>query len=102
MKLVANVPVDFGSDLELAGDYAYVGSYGEGMVVIDISRPRHPERAGLFDCPGGQNDIQLSPNAKYAVMAIETRDNECHPGNEGTVVLDISDPRHPREVAFIG
>ena len=102
MRIVANVPVAFGSDLELAGDYAFVGSYDEGMVVIDISRPRQPRRVGLFDCPGGQNDIQLSPNAKWAVMAIETRSNECHPGNEGTVVLDISEPAHPREVAFIG
>src|SRR4051812_19260730 len=50
MRLVANVPLEgdesdpAASDLELAGDYAYVGSYGEGMVVIDISDPTHPRR----------------------------------------------------------
>src|SRR3954454_12781084 len=63
MKLVANVPMvgdetsPAASDIEPAGNYAFVGSYGEGMVVVDISAPTHPTRAGKFDCPGGQNDI---------------------------------------------
>jgi hypothetical protein len=107
MELVANVPMvgdelsPAASDIELAGDYAYVGSYGEGMVVVDIRDPEHPVRAGVFDCPGGQNDIQLSPDARYAVMAIDTTGNDCHPGKEGSVVIDIADPAHPRELAFI-
>src|SRR3954454_13559194 len=107
MKLVANVPMvgdessPAASDIELAGDYAFVGSYGEGMVVVDISDPTHPARAGKCDCPGGQNDIQLSPDARYAVMAIDTKSNDCHPNQEGSVVLDIADPAHPKEIAFI-
>jgi hypothetical protein len=107
MKLVANVPMvgdesaPAGSDIELAGDYAFVGSYGEGMVVVDIHDPEHPVRAGLFKCPGGQNDIQLSPDARYAVMAIDTTANACHAGKEGSVVIDIADPRNPKEIAFI-
>src|SRR3954454_2746974 len=107
MQLVANVPIvgdeesPAASDIELAGDYAFVGSYGEGMVVVDISDPTHPRRAGKVACPGGQNDIQLSPDARVAVMAIDTQGNECHNGQEGSVVLDISDPAHPRELSFI-
>ncbi len=107
MRIVANVPMagDRGnpaaSDIELAGDYAYVGSYGEGIVIVDISDPTQPKRVGVFDCPGGQNDVQLSPDARHAVMAIDTEDNECHPGKEGTVVLDVSDKTKPREIAFI-
>jgi hypothetical protein len=107
MRLVANVPLEgdeespAASDIELAGDYAFVGSYGEGMVVIDIADPTHPRRAGKFDCPGGQNDIQLSPDATVAVMAIDTKSNTCHDGQEGSVVLDISDPANPRELSFI-
>ena len=107
MQLVANVPMvgdeesPAASDIELAGNHAFVGSYGEGMVVVDITDPTHPVRAGKFDCPGGQNDIQLSPDARYAVMAIDTKSNDCHPNQEGSVVLDISDPAHPKELAFI-
>lgn len=109
MRIVANVPMESfngvaASDLELAGDHAYVGSYGEGMVIVDISNPLDPKRAGVFPCPGGQNDIQLQPgsNPQYAVMAIESTSNKCHPQNEGFVLIDISDKANPREVAFVG
>jgi hypothetical protein len=106
-EILANVPMEGGdgevaaSDLELHGDYAFVGSYGEGMVVVDISNPLQPKRVGKFDCPGGQNDIQLSPDGKIVAMAIDTTANECHKNDEGTVILDVSDPTKPREIAYI-
>ncbi|HEX8054032.1 MAG TPA: hypothetical protein VF517_13660 [Thermoleophilaceae bacterium] len=106
-EIVANVPMDGGSgevaasDLELHGDYAFVGSYGEGMVVVDISNPFAPKRVGKFDCPGGQNDIQLSPDGKTVAMAIDTTANECHPNDEGTSIIDVSDPAQPKEIAWI-
>jgi hypothetical protein len=64
MRIVANIPIDFGSDIELHGDYAYVGTYGNcsgsdpapntpppgncvpgtgGVTVIDISNPEQPK-----------------------------------------------------------
>ncbi len=106
-EILANVPMEGGSsevaasDLELHGDYAFVGSYGEGMVVVDISNPLEPKRVGKFDCPGGQNDIQLSPDGKIVAMAIDTTANECHPNDEGTVIIDVSDPANPKEIAYI-
>jgi hypothetical protein len=108
LQLVANLPLDPGtqgnaaSDLELFGNYAFVGSYGEGVVIVDISNPLQPKRAGKFDCPGGQNDVQLSPDGRYLALAIETTANKCHPGDEGTSILDVSDPTKPMEVAWIG
>lgn len=108
LQLVANVPIDPGtqgnaaSDLELHGNYAFVGSYGEGVVIVDISNPLQPKRVGKFDCPGGQNDIQLSPDGRYLALAIETTANKCHPNDEGTAILDVSDPTKPIEVAWIG
>jgi hypothetical protein len=122
MRIVANIPIDFGSDIELHGDYAYVGTYGTctgtdpapgtpppgncvegtgGITVIDISNPEVPKVAGLFDCAGGQNDVQLSPDGKWAVLAIEFRNNQCHPGEEGTVVVSLADPANPKEVAWL-
>jgi hypothetical protein len=108
LELVANLPIDPGtqgvaaSDLELHGNYAFVGSYGEGVVIVDISDPRNPRRVGKFDCPGGQNDIQLSPDGRYLALAVETTSNKCHPDDEGTAILDVSDRSAPREVAWIG
>jgi len=108
LELVANVPIDPGSqgvaasDLELHGNYAFVGSYGEGVVIVDISDPRNPRRVGKFNCPGGQNDIQLSPDGRYLALAVETTSNKCHPDDEGTAILDVSDRTAPREIAWIG
>jgi hypothetical protein len=108
LELVANVPIDPGtqgvaaSDLELHGNHAFVGSYGEGLVIVDISDPLHPKRAGKFSCAGGQNDVQLSPDGRYAAMAVETTSNKCHPGDEGTSIIDVSDRTAPVEVAWIG
>ena len=108
LQLVANLPIDPGtqgvaaSDLELHGDHAFVGSYGEGVVIVDISDPSRPRRVGRFDCPGGQNDVQLSPDGHYLALAIETTSNTCHPGDEGTSIIDVSDPTKPMEVAWIG
>ena len=108
LQLVANLPIDPGtqgnaaSDLELHGNYAFVGSYGEGVVIVDISDPTKPRRVGRFDCPGGQNDVQLSPDGRYLALAIETTANKCHPGDEGTSIIDVSDPAKPMEVAWIG
>jgi hypothetical protein len=107
LELVANVPMEGGSagvaasDLELHGNYAFVGSYGEGMVVVDIADPTKPKRVGVFDCPGGQNDIQLSPDGRYVAMAIDTTSNECHPQDEGTSIIDVADPTQPKEIAWI-
>jgi hypothetical protein len=122
MEVVANVPIDFGADIEMHGDYAYVSTYGScsggtppigtpfpgncqpgtgGVSVIDISDPENPERVGLFDCAGGQNDVQLSPDGKWLAMAIESRNNACHPGEEGSVVISLADPENPVEVSFL-
>ena len=109
MRLVANVPMEPGrdgvvsSDLELAGRYAYVGAYGEGLVIVDVSDPRHPRRVGRLDCGGGsQYDVQLSPDARYAVLSTDDPGATCvPPGQQGSIVIDVSDPAHPMQVAFI-
>ena len=102
MEIVANVPVSFGSDLELHGDLAFVGSYNEGLVIIDIADPRNPRRIGQFDCGGGsQYDVQLHPEARYALLTTDNSNSKCHNGDQGSMVIDVSDPANPREVAFI-
>ncbi len=99
------------ADIELAGDYAYIGSYGQGLVIANISScddPSQPAKCqpfvqGVLPCSGGQFDVQLSPDARYAVMAHESASasKDCHPGEEGAQVIDISNKSAPREVAFI-
>ena len=126
MRIVANVPLAVGevpkgandddftnnaADIELAGDYAFVGSYVQGLVIVNISSCRDPSRPQLckpfvqsvLKCSGGQFDVQLSPDARYVVMAHESAsaNKACHPGEEGAQVIDVSNKNAPREVAFI-
>jgi len=126
MQLVANVPLapgdvpkgandtDFSinaADIELAGDYAFVGSYVQGLVIVNISSCKDPSRPQLckpfvqsvLKCSGGQFDVQLSPDARYVVMAHESSSasKACHPSEEGAQVIDVSNKNAPREVAFI-
>lgn len=126
MQIVANVPLgpgdvpkgandtDFAihaADIELAGDYAFVGSYVQGLVIVNISSCKDPSRPQLckpfvqsvLKCSGGQFDVQLSPDARYVVMAHESAsaNKACHPSEEGAQVIDVSNKNAPREVAFI-
>ena len=99
------------ADIELAGDYAFVGSYTQGLVIVNISSCKDPSKPQLckpfvqsvLKCSGGQFDVQLSPDARYVVMAHESAsaDKACHPGEEGAQVIDVSNKNAPREVAFI-
>ena len=107
MRIVANLPFDnsdyAASDIELAGNYAYVGSYSEGMVIADISDPLHPKRAGTFRCGGGsQYDVQLSNDANLAVLSTDSAGASClKAGQEGSMIIDVSDKTNPRMVGFI-
>ncbi|MEK6229382.1 MAG: hypothetical protein AABM31_08685 [Actinomycetota bacterium] len=99
------------SDIELAGNYAYVGSYAQGMVIVNIAScddPSQPAKCqpfvqGAYKCSGGQFDVQLSPDAKIAVVAHESAsaNKECHKSEEGVAIVDISNKSAPREIAFI-
>src|SRR3712207_4218521 len=44
LELVANHPIGEASDLELHGNLAFVGSYTEGMAIVDIGDPKNPKR----------------------------------------------------------
>ena len=126
VQLVANVPLapgevpkgandsDFAinaADIELAGDYAFVGSYTQGLVIVNISSCKDPSRPQLckpvvqsvLKCSGGQFDVQLSPDARYVVMAHESAsaNKACHPSEEGAQIIDVGNKSAPREVAFI-
>lgn len=126
MKIVANVSLapgtvpgganDMGfannaADLELAGDHAFIGSYTQGLVIVNIAScndPSQPARCkpfvqGVLPCSGGQFDIQLSPKADIVAMAHESASTakKCHAGEEGVQIIDVSDRSAPKELSFI-
>lgn len=107
MRIVGNLPIDpsdvAASDLELHGDFAFIGSYSEGLVIADISEPTRPRRVGTFRCGGGsQYDVQLSGDANLVLLTTDSPGASCLPaGKSGSMVLDATDRANPRLVSLV-
>ena len=59
---IVGIDVEFQSRRDLNGrvhDYAFVGTMGAGFRIYDVTDPDHPKRAGGYDDPGWQNDVQV-------------------------------------------
>lgn len=101
----SDCPLDSPLDVEIDGDYVYLGSEDEdGIAVIDISDPAHPTFVSSItntecDTAGGGNvcalnnpiDIEIDGDYLYAA------DN----ADGGIAVLDITDPENIQHVASI-
>ncbi|MFP5372438.1 MAG: LVIVD repeat-containing protein, partial [Actinomycetes bacterium] len=127
MEFVANVPYQVtggtrgmgGTDVEFARiggkDYAFGGTYQNGMQIVDISKPEDPELVAVYDCKILQGDVQVFKQGTR-VLAAYTADSafgpkgagsQCGqdlriPSNKlGTVLVDVTNPREPESVSFI-
>jgi hypothetical protein len=64
---LANVCGFVGTDVEFQSrlaedglhDYAFVGTMGEGLKILDVSDPSRPRSAGQYTDPGWQGDVQV-------------------------------------------
>lgn len=62
---IAGTDVEFSSRTDSTGkvrDYAFVGTIGGGLRIFDVTDPLHPVRAGGYNVPGYQGDIQVRGN----------------------------------------
>lgn len=125
MRFVANLQYNDsgaaqnGSDIEFMKlgkkEYALAGTLREGLQIIDITRPRKPKRVAVYDCAISQGDIQVWTN-RGRVLASYTadgtvgqagaesrcgRDLDLAPGDAGTVIVDLTQPRKPQSVSFL-
>jgi hypothetical protein len=87
------------NEIELAGNYAYV-SWDGGVTIVNIADPYNPKIEGVWDCPGGWGDIDLSPDAKVAVVA-ESHGGYCPGSGSAATLIDISDKKHPKTLGAI-
>ena len=117
MKQLAQVPIDMGegdhaqgSDLAFKGNLVIAGSY-QGMAIFRIL-PRAPylEQVSWYPCPASQGDVSVLGH--YVFLSVNsgssnTGQNEvCNNTDDsvnqaGVRVVDISNPRAPRQVNFV-
>jgi hypothetical protein len=95
IKVVAHAPL---KDMQVAeqwifGNYAYVSTISDKLVVFDISDPAHPKQTDIVKVDAHTiNDISVTADGKIGVL---TREGASSRKN-GIVFLDTSDPAHPK------
>jgi hypothetical protein len=127
MTFVANVPYDevkgatrgmAGTDIEFARisgrDYAFAGTYYNGLQIVDITNPARPEKTAVYDCAVLQGDVQVFPqdgrvlatytaDSTFKDIGVNSRcgrDLGIKAGQLGTVILDVTNPAKPTSVGF--
>jgi LVIVD repeat len=100
-----------GGHVVVEGTRLYLGSYGRGMHIYDISRPAEPRRIGQY-VPGGAR-ADAPPDAavfgkRHIAVLNGTRRTSTHsavPGDartDRTEFLDVTDPGNPRLLHTFG
>lgn len=94
-----------GTDLDFAGNYAYVGSYENadgGLYIFDISNPTATKLVGRYKCPGYQDDVGVWRNTVVMGMHYAQERSGCTTREVGGLrLVDVSDPAKPLETAFV-
>jgi len=117
-------------DLCISGDHLYAAIY-DSLLVLDISDPTGPERAGVCNVELGTSSVEIAGDyafvtggmalsavnisdptnpavagactTGYATMGIDISGNYAYVGSEhhGLIVIDISDPTGPSPVTSV-
>jgi hypothetical protein len=76
-------PVDWGEDVCTQGNYAFVTSFHEGLLVLDISDPASPTLAGSFYQVFQFGDVAVSGDKAFITTGTT--------GEQGLRLYDVSD-----------
>ncbi|MFP5310144.1 MAG: LVIVD repeat-containing protein [Actinomycetes bacterium] len=118
LRRADNRPVDSqgGTDVEFATidgrDYAFSGTYRNGLQVIDVTDPEAPVQVATYDCQLLQGDVQVFQRDDRWLLTytadggLGSRASKCYAdagvtGNlDGTLLIDVTDPTAPRSIGF--
>lgn len=80
----------------IVGNFAYVSTISDKLMVYDVSDPAHPKLTDTVKVDARHtNDISTTADGKIAVL---TREGASSRKN-GIVFLDTSDPAHPKPIS---
>jgi hypothetical protein len=101
--------------------FAFAGSYGDGLQIIDITDPGDSKLVATWDCGVSQGDVQVFQRKDlggrwFVTYTHDTgytfRGGRCHEdlvtmgrkapngSHFGTYIADVTDPYNPRTVSF--
>ena len=119
---------NFGTDIEFGKvggrEYAFAGSYKNGLQIVDITDPRNAQIVSVYDCGVTQGDVQVFKRADYPGRTFVTYTSDtfgdgtstCYQeaaalgfsvkktngsGKNGTFIADVTDPLNPITVSFV-
>jgi hypothetical protein len=80
--VVTGVPMEKPGKICFYGSHLFINEYQEGIHVVDLSDPSHPELVGFIKIPGNV-DMAIRNDKLYAESYVDL------------LVIDISDPEQP-------
>ena len=119
---------NYGTDIEfgkVAGrEYAFAGSYKNGLQIVDITDPKAAQIVSTYDCGVTQGDVQVFrrddlPGRTFVTYTSDTfgdGTSTCYQeaaalgfsvkksngsGKNGTFIADVTDPLNPVTVSFV-
>lgn len=99
--LLGSCPAD-GFNVAVAGNYVYLPAYHDGVAVVDVSQPEHPQLAGRWDI-GIFVGLRVHGNRAYCLWTNGEKKQEGAAGGprdeSGVIVYDLSNPVQP---AYLG
>jgi hypothetical protein len=101
-------------------DFAFVGTYINGLQVVDVTDPENPAVVAVYECAISQSDVDLfhredlgrtfiaysseqSPGQTVATSRCH-RDNAAFgagPNAYGTFIVEVTDPYRPESASFV-
>jgi hypothetical protein len=98
-----------GSDMAFEGDLLIAGSYSGTAIFKILKRAPYVKQIGFHSCPGAQGDVSVYKHLVFVSLDSPQADApgcsepsaKKSAGKEGVRILDISDPRRPRQVQFV-
>ncbi|HEX6549508.1 MAG TPA: IPT/TIG domain-containing protein, partial [Gammaproteobacteria bacterium] len=87
LQIVGSLPIP-ASRVVVAGHYAYLACGSDGLVIVDIEDPQHPNVVSRLTGIGTVYDVDISGTTLYLAM-----------GGAGVRTVDVTDPLHPHLTA---
>jgi hypothetical protein len=98
LEVVGRAPIkDFeAAEQWIIGNYAYLSTISDKLLVYDISDPRHPKQTDSIKVDARLiNDVSTTADGRILVISREGASNR----KNGIAFFDTSDPAHPKPIS---